>query len=248
MNEHPDLTGLPILICGMAGSRNGWVEVPYVACPAVVATIASGLRRAPTDKWDVFIVPGLVSTDESTGMVNVMRGEETQMVGHLKNMAGDATFILPGTHSKWVRVRGGEMTAFTTCMTGEVFHVMKTHSILGTMMKGEEHDERSFLRGVDRALSNPNLLELLFSVRTEGLFDKVPGEYLCDYLSGIVIGSEIRPHAAGKSAQPTYLVASGPLRLRYELALERAGFSNLRPMDGGQSSEKGLWEIRRHLS
>ena len=121
----------PRLACGMIGSRQGWIEAPYVDCPAPVDALARGIVR--TQDGALAIVPGLVCRGMD-GMPDVMRGEETQIAGAIANEAAPTLAILPGTHSKWALVHGGTIVAFTTHMTGEVFAVLHEHSILGRML------------------------------------------------------------------------------------------------------------------
>ena len=124
---------LPVLACGMVGAKQGWREAPYVACPAGLAEIAAAMLAVPTASGVVRIVPG-VSARDRAGAPDVMRGEETQLLGALAAGLGDGVYVLPGTHSKWARIEGGRILGFETFMTGEVFAVLKTHSVLGRMM------------------------------------------------------------------------------------------------------------------
>ena len=169
----------PILMSGMVGSRQGWKEAPYVACPAGIEEISAGMLEASTGVW---IVPGIVSRE---GVPDVMRGEETQIIG---SGVTDGVICLPGTHSKWVEVRAGRIVRFSTHMTGEVFAVMKEHSILGRMMEPKEED--SFLEGVERSGDAGGLLHHLFGVRTRALMNE--GGDAASYLSGILVGHELR--------------------------------------------------------
>src|SRR5574341_2278641 len=123
----------PVVMSGMIGSRQGWLEAPYANCPAGAAEIAAGMREVRWGGRRAWIVPGLSSRD-STGVPDVMRGEETQILGVLDQLPAAAWICLPGTHSKWVEVRGERIVRFSTHMTGEVFATLKEHSILGRMM------------------------------------------------------------------------------------------------------------------
>ena len=116
----------------MIGSRQGWVEAPYVPCPASPGAIAAGLMPV-AGETQVFIVPG-VAIRPSNGAPDVMRGEETQILGLLGAADADRLFVMPGTHSKWVRVTNGVIISFATYMTGELFAVLRGHSILGALM------------------------------------------------------------------------------------------------------------------
>jgi 2-dehydro-3-deoxygalactonokinase len=187
----------PVVMSGMVGSRQGWQEAPYVECPAGPEEISRGMQEVESGVW---IVPGVVCRE---GVADVMRGEETQILGC---GVKDGVICLPGTHSKWVEVRAGRIMRFTTHMTGEVFAVMKAHSILGRMMEAKEGSS-SFLAGVERSGAAGGLLHHLFGVRTRALMNEAvdPGSYL----SGILVGHELRAAATKKfSLLGTKAVAS----------------------------------------
>jgi 2-dehydro-3-deoxygalactonokinase len=192
-----DWAGDPlILMSGMVGSRQGWHEVPYVDCPAGVAEIARLMRPVTWDGGQAWIVPGLACRD-AAHVPDVMRGEETQILGALAELpTGEATLCLPGTHSKWVRLGDGRIERFATAMTGEVFAVLRRHSILGRLMPeegaaGDAADDAAFEAGLARAGAAGGLLHHLFGVRSAGLFGEVAPAALPSYLSGILIGREI---------------------------------------------------------
>ncbi len=168
-----------------------------------------------------------------------MRGEEVQLLG-----AGlaDGLVILPGTHSKWVRLEGGAIAGFRTFMTGELFAVLKEHSLLGRLMAEGPEDEAAFAAGVDRALADPALTALLFGVRTEGLFGRIAPSALPDYLSGLLIGAEIAAGARAASS-PLTIVAAGALAERYARALALAGRGAPRIIDGEAAAVAGLHRI-----
>lgn len=185
---------LPAVAAGMIGSRQGWVEAPYVSCPAGLEDLAHALvPHTARNGCRLWFVPGVMRNDDDVH--DVMRGEETQIVGALggSSATAQATFVLPGTHSKWVLVENGRIVWFATFMTGEVFAVLAAHSILGRLMAGESEDVAAFRRGIDYAASagHGGLLKKLFSTRTLGLFEQVPATALRSYLSGLVIGTEI---------------------------------------------------------
>ncbi|HEY9106641.1 MAG TPA: 2-dehydro-3-deoxygalactonokinase, partial [Roseateles sp.] len=146
--DHP---GIKLLACGMVGSQYGWREAPYVRCPADAAALASQVLKLDDQ---LSIIPGLV---DDAAQPDVMRGEETQIVGALAlhpELADDACLVLPGTHSKWARVRGGQVTGFATHMTGELFALLRQHSVLNRLMPadgGSPASPEAFLKGVDAA-------------------------------------------------------------------------------------------------
>jgi 2-dehydro-3-deoxygalactonokinase len=180
---------VPVIASGMITSRQGWLEVPYCPCPAGSSEIAGALMAHPT-RQALHFVPGL-SLIGADGVPDVIRGEETQILGEVGDRAGRHLLVLPGTHSKWALALDGVITWFTTFMTGELFGVLKQHSILGRLMQGED-DESGFERGLAYARSGQGgLLKRLFSARTLGLFDLLPECSIESYLSGLLIGSEI---------------------------------------------------------
>jgi 2-dehydro-3-deoxygalactonokinase len=180
----------PVVMSGMVGSRQGWVEAPYVPCPAGFSEIASFLKEVRWKNHRAWIVPG-VSCRDAAGVPDVMRGEETQILG----CGVDGTICLPGTHSKWVEVRGGRIERFSTAMTGEVYAVLKQHSILGRMMEEGAADPDAFAQGVRRSGDDGGLLHHLFGVRTRGLMGELAPAASASYLSGILIGHELRSRA-----------------------------------------------------
>jgi 2-dehydro-3-deoxygalactonokinase len=207
---------LPVLAAGMIGSRQGWREVPYVPCPAGRAEIAAGMAEVASG---IFIVPGL-SWVGPDGTPDVMRGEETQVLG---SGLRDGVAVLPGTHSKWVRIAAGRIVSFATFMTGEVFALLSQHSILARLLTEEPPDEEGFERGLARAHGEgAALLHDLFSVRTLGLFGTIAAGALRPYLSGMLIGSEIA--AATRSlGMPDVIIGAPALAARYQRAFALRG-------------------------
>jgi 2-dehydro-3-deoxygalactonokinase len=224
------LKGAPILASGMIGSRQGWREAPYVPCPATIDQIAEKLISLTTKNGHLlFIVPG-INTTNLADVPDVIRGEETQIFGALDSSATKQLFVLPGTHSKWAQVNDGRVEHFATFMTGEVFAILCEHSILGRTMIGSADDPQSFKRGFEYAMNervnNAGLLQQLFSARTLALFERMPGEALHAYLSGLLIGSEIYGalKLLGNENEVT-IIAEPALAARYQRALDFAGVS-----------------------
>lgn len=208
-----------VLMSGMIGSRQGWVEAPYLECPAGPADLAAALTPVPFARASVAVVPGLRSRDEAR-IPEVMRGEETQLLGAMDQVGGNATVCLPGTHSKWAHVAGGRIAGFSTHMTGEVFAALRGHTILGRMMCDGPTIANAFLRGVARAREAGGLLHHLFGVRTLGLLGELPEAEAASYLSGLLIGHEIE---AAAPAEAVHLIGAPPLCALYALALEQRG-------------------------
>ena len=211
-----------ILMAGMVGSRQGWVEAPYLACPANPQSLAAAAIRIPFDGADLRLIPGLSLTAGDTP--EVMRGEEVQVAGVLDRTGPDALICLPGTHAKWVTLRAGQITGFTTHMTGEAFAALRHHTILGRLMHDTPTDpafqQAAFQQGVDRAGRAGGLLHHLFGVRTLGLFDRLAPEHAASYLSGLLIGHEIHAMAP---REPVNLVGAPALCALYALAITMAG-------------------------
>ena len=184
--------GVPVVIAGMAGSRMGWVEVPYVTAPAPLADLARNLlkagRIADSDCW---IVPGM--NLDSAEQPEVMRGEECQMLGALlKQGRSDGVFLTPGTHSKWARVADGKLIEFRTYITGELFNLLRQSGTLAQLMTGDAEDEAAFARGVRATGPDTELLNRVFSARSLALFGRLEGKEVASYLSGLLIGTEMR--------------------------------------------------------
>jgi len=216
--------GLPIVMSGMVGSRQGWIESPYVACPAGAAEIAAAMTAISTRIGRVVVVPGLSARDQRDAP-DVMRGEETQVMGALALLGlDDATLVLPGTHSKWVTVQAGRITGFATHMTGECYALLRQHSILARTLPAGDTAwlPEAFDRGVARAQTPGGLLHHLFAVRTLALFDRDDGPALACYLSGLLIGDELRAQAL-PAGQAVAAVGSLLLTARYQRALAQRG-------------------------
>jgi 2-dehydro-3-deoxygalactonokinase len=245
-NEHfgdwMQAEGALCLISGMAGSRQGWQEAPYCPCPADFAELSQHLLWLQPDR--IALVPGLSFTSTDTlHTPDVMRGEEVQIFGALQLTGRDnATLVLPGTHSKWVQVHSGRVTQFQTFMTGEVFALMSQHSILGkTLDLNGAFDEATFLQGVDQSQQAGSVLHHLFAVRTLGLFDRLSAAQLPSFLSGLLIGEELRTQNVPLAQGPVILIGSEALTLRYTLALQHLGIAC--QSHGAQATWAGLFAL-----
>jgi len=228
---------------GMIGSRQGWLEVPYATCPAGLEEIAAGMRPVTWSGGTAWIAPGLTCRDEA-GIADVMRGEEVQILGVLDQLGpGKHTICLPGTHSKWVEVRDGKIERFTTHMTGEAFAVFRTHSLLGRMMKDGADDRAAFDEGVRRSADSGGLLHHLFGVRTRGLFGELAETASASYLSGMLIGHEIRS-VYGKQDR-VHLLCSARLAETYGGAFAALGIE-AKVLDP-DSATKGLFRLAGSL-
>lgn len=239
----PLAPGTRVLACGMVGSRQGWLEAPYCPCPAGAAEIGQALAWIPDAAPGVRlgIVPGLC-TQDADGVPDVLRGEETQVLGALALLGTrEGLFVLPGTHSKWLTVQDGRITGFATSMTGEVYGLLRQHSILARTLPADDGplDAAAFTAGVRRARTAGSLLRSAFGVRALSLFDGLPEAARPSYLSGLVIGEELRTQAT-PGATPV-LVGSTALTERYALALDALGLPSQR-LDAA-ATWRGLWSL-----
>lgn len=233
---------LPAIAAGMIGSAQGWAQAPYRRNAAGAAEMAESLISVPSGDGGVLhIVPGLAM---DTPRAEVMRGEETQIIGALTIDPGLARgrLLLPGTHSKWAVLADGRIAGFATFMTGELFAVLRGHSILGRLQGDLPPDESGFDAGVTTARDGDGLAALLFSARAQVLLGTLPAAASLPYLSGLLIGDEIRGAlAAGHGAGRLALVGDAALCARYRRALSHFGITDVPAIEG--AAEAGLWRI-----
>jgi 2-dehydro-3-deoxygalactonokinase len=231
---------------GMIGSRQGWLEVPYVHAPASLRDLAASLAVTPGN--ELTIVPGVITRD-TAGTPDVMRGEETEVIGALDQAAASALFVLPGTHSKWVRVANGTIVDFHTFMTGEIYAVMLAHSILGRLAEpAVAPDGAAFARGIGRGIGAGTITHDLFAARTLVLTGEMAPADVSEFLSGLLIGREVRSgriwaQAAGNDASRVTVVGADDLSARYVAALHAAGVDAIRAP--AATAARGLLRIAR---
>ena len=232
-------------VSGMAGSRQGWREAPYCPCPSGFEDIAHHLQWIEKDR--IGIVPGLSTFNDSTP--DVMRGEEIQIFGALNTLQIDtAQFILPGTHSKWTQVLDGRITHFETFMTGEFYALLSQHSILAkTCLPDAPLKKEVFLDGVMQSQKRGGLLHHAFSARSLALFEKLNPAQSSSYISGLLIGEEIKSaksdvHAA---STPLFILGNSQLTQRYTFAMEALGLSTQALAD--EVTWSGIWALAHHL-
>jgi 2-dehydro-3-deoxygalactonokinase len=233
---------LPAIASGMIGSAQGWMEAPYTSLPADIESVASSLATVPG--VGLRIVPGLAQRGAAP---DVMRGEETQLLGAMCTtpVLGDGgVAVLPGTHSKWARVAGRTILGFTTFMTGELFAVLSRHSILGrlTAPTGDAVEPGpAFARGVRYArAATGGLASVLFSARSAVLAGDLRAEDSLEYLSGMLIGDEVRAGLA-RGDRPRMLIGEPALCARYAAAFGEFGVEEIAML--GDAAPAGLWEI-----
>ncbi|OYX67437.1 MAG: hypothetical protein B7Y88_01365 [Sphingomonadales bacterium 32-64-17] len=234
-----------VLVCGMAGARGGLAQVPYLPCPATPEDIAQAVARIDIDGCEVAIVPGL-SFSAPDGYCDVMRGEETQVIGAADLCGGeDATFILPGTHAKWVAWRNGRMVQFATAMTGEMNALLASSSLLdGPLAPSSTIDEDGFAEGLARNDEDLPLTALLFAARSMRMTGQRSDEWARGYISGLLIGHEVARMLRLRwiAQNPPVLVAAGQLARCYEQALARFG-AKARLLDPERCAIVGLERI-----
>ena len=228
MDQYPHA---PVIACGMISSRQGWIEAPYLKCPAGLAEFAQQLISLDLKRnRKIWFVPGAMYRSASN-IPDVMRGEETQILGRVGRERKRFSFVMPGTHSKWVVVEDGKLSWFTTFMTGELFAILLNHSILGRLMEEGPHDGQAFQEGLaaakQAARRGKGVMNLLFSVRSRGLFKEIASTGLKAYLSGILIGAEVAEASPEMTADvDVQLIGDKQLIQFYQEALIFFGWSS----------------------
>jgi 2-dehydro-3-deoxygalactonokinase len=235
------LGDLPLLMAGMVGSNRGWIEAPYVACAAGLPELAAALAWVETER--AAIVPGVSLAHAAAA--DVMRGEELQILGAFAEglVAADAIVCHPGTHNKWVRLEDGRIAAFRTVMTGEIFNLLREHSILADLLAGPIEADEAFAAGARHGLETDDLAAELFSVRARVLLGRARREEAASYTSGLLIGGDVR--LGLRFADPAEAVVMGRpgLTRLYAAALGLAGRA-AREVDGETAFLAGA----RHLA
>ncbi|MCV9963016.1 2-dehydro-3-deoxygalactonokinase [Pararhizobium sp. BT-229] len=234
---------LPVIVCGMAGARQGWVEAGYLDTPAPLTGIVTAAVTVSDANRDIRILPGLAQRSDEAP--DVMRGEETQLLGTIAQLGNGSHLVcMPGTHSKWVRITGGIVDGFSTFMTGELFDVISKHSILSHAVADAgtfEGSDPVFLGAVAKAAKNPAIAtNLVFTVRSGQLLHGLTAQAAKARLSGTLIGLEIAGAlSTAKPGSSVCLVASGALAGLYQSALSAL---DLKPViiDADEAVRHGL--------
>lgn len=186
----------PIYMTGQIGSSIGWIETPYIPCPISPEELASSCVKFNAQGYAITIIPG-VSCQLSNDNYDVMRSEELQVLGWFaqdsKHIKGQHLICLPGTHTKWVLVNNGKIELFKTAMTGELYDLLTNHSIL-IQEKSSEFDDEAFDKGANFTLKSElgSFTHGLFSVRSKQLFEELSAKQANSYLSGLLVGSDVR--------------------------------------------------------
>ncbi|KKB78059.1 hypothetical protein VW35_13200 [Devosia soli] len=236
-----------VVVCGMAGARQGWLEAPYLEAPTDLSGLIKGAvhPESGSDRLTVSILPGVC---QKHGGENVMRGEETQLLGLASTLPGYAGLVcMPGTHSKWALLDGTTIKHFTTAMTGEMFELLKTHSVLRHSLNGDlETSARDdgFAAGAADGLDRPqDLLGQLFRVRAASLVSGREPAWCFGYLSGLLIGTEIAANRDQIGGAPVPLIGSPALCDLYAQVLQMAGATG-QPVDATEVVLAGLKAAR----
>lgn len=237
-----------VIAAGMVGSRQGWLEVPYVDLPADATSIARGMLRVDAcSSHELWIAPGLRRRQPA----DVMRGEETQIIGALAlkpSHRANTRFVLPGTHSKWATVIDGRIIAFDTVMTGEMYALLIKHSILGAGLPADSthgFDEQAFVRGLLAARDSgaEGGFSRLFSTRALTLAGELAATAVPDFLSGLLLGEELRIARLRDEGAiaPLCLIGEPSLCERYIVAAQQFGYAAPAIID--DASVQGLWQL-----
>jgi 2-dehydro-3-deoxygalactonokinase len=211
---------VPVVMSGMVGSASGWIEVPYLDASVPLAELPSHLAPVPGHA-NCWIVPGYCTRETD---VDVMRGEETQLLGVVAQGQADGWVVLPGTHSKWVYLRGGVVQKMSTFMTGEMFAMLAANGTLSALMAPAPDDDAAFVAGLDEAKRGKPLTNALFGVRARVVTKSMPAAAARSFVSGLLIGTEFvaaRSHAD----ESISLVASHALSGRYADAAAHFGMA-----------------------
>jgi 2-dehydro-3-deoxygalactonokinase len=241
---------LPAVLCGMVGSTIGWHEVRYLPCPIRPEMVATGVHRFSADGRDVFIAPGL-SCRNKLMAPDVMRGEETQILGALRldpQLARERHVLcLPGTHTKWVSLKDGVIEHFLTAISGEMFDLILRHSVLVNYKeKVDVAGGPAFRRALEKTKIYPDaeLTHLLFEVRSGQLVGELKQAEAADFLSGLIIGQDVSGMRRFfrkdlEESKGVVVISTPQLGALYTEAL-RARDIGVRTMDGDEASVAGL--------
>ena len=233
----------PLLLAGMIGSNRGWKEAPYVACPAGIDDLAAKLVWAGEREA---IVPGVSYLGQ--GRADVMRGEEVQLLGAVAAglVARDALACHPGTHNKWALLRGGVIHLFGTVMTGELFSLLKEHSILADLLQGPVEVNDAFQAGVRRVFERDMLPADLFGARAEVLLGQMNKDDVPSYVSGLLVGTDVRIGLTFPLTAQIPVLGRKDLTKLYAAAIREAGREAVE-LDGERCFLAGINEIAKRI-
>ena len=205
-----------IILSGMITSVDGWVDTPYLPCPVSCTALASNLTHKVIRDCDLYFVPGVC---QSSPQPDVMRGEELQLLGE-GDQHNNTLVIMPGTHSKWAQLKHGTIQQFRTIVTGELFDVLRNQTLVGQLAAESEWHEKAFTNGVAQGYTSQTIISDLFACRSGVLLNQHPAEDIDSYLSGLLIGNEIREGLTiATDISEIALIGSDSLCDKYRLAL-----------------------------
>ena len=229
----------PMILGGMIGSNRGWIEAPYVPCPAGIDDLARGLAWSPDET--AAIIPGV---RYSNGRADVMRGEEAQVLGAVESgdIPDDCLVCHPGTHNKWIRVEAARIQSFRTVMTGELFNLLKDRSILSDLLEQPAVAGDAFRSGVTEGLSGAGVTAMLFEARARFLLGRLDKADAASFVSGLLIGEDVRVGLSEHPASQVIVIGRPELTELYSVALREAGASSER-VDGEQAFIAGACQI-----
>lgn len=240
---------MPVLMAGMVGSVNGWCNADYLKCPLELGELGKHLTVVKNSKgYDIRIVPGLCVKNNCN--YNVMRGEETQLFGAMKKQQS-RVYIMPGTHCKWVLTDNKRIESFRTVMTGELLNILMKYSLIGLGNEEQTESEQDFILGLKSGFEKDNILPLLFEVRAARILGKISPNHIKEYLSGLLIGSEIaalkRIYGFDSSDDAFGIIATPMLAKRYAKGLELAGIDSF-SLNGEEAFLSGILPIAESLN
>lgn len=251
LGDTPAMAGdgtLDVVICGMAGARQGWIEAPYLDAPADLSGLwaAAALPATPHPRLKPRILPGICQRGE--GAEDVMRGEETQLLGLAALRPGfSGTVCMPGTHSKWATLAGRRVERFATAMTGELFEAIGAHTVLRHALAGDTDGpdtEAGTEAGLEAGLARPERLTAqLFRARAASLLSGRGPDWCAGYLAGLLVGTEVAAHRDLIGSAPVPVVGSARLSRLYGTALDRIG-ATAEPVDATEATLAGLAAAR----
>ena len=232
----------PLLLGGMVGSNRGWMEAPYVFCPAGIDDLANGLVR-PND--GTAIVPGVAYMGDRA---DVMRGEEMQVLGAVASgeIPQNCLVCHPGTHNKWIQVRDGKIDSFRTVMTGELFNLLKERSILSELLASTADTGEAFREGIQQGLSGDGITALLFETRARVLLGRLEKSDAASFVSGLLIGEDVRVGLSEHGGSRVIVMGRPELTRLYTAALDEAGVAS-EQVDGEEAFVAGARKIAEQI-
>ena len=233
----------PLLLAGMVGSNRGWKEAPYVPCPASIDDLVAKLVWAGDREA---IVPGVSYIGD--GRADVMRGEEVQLLGAAAAGMIDPNALVchPGTHNKWALLRRGSIHDFRTVMTGELFSLLKDHSILSDLLQAKVGATDAFKQAAHHAIYQEQLSADLFTVRARVLLGQAKKEDAASWTSGLLIGSDVRIGLSVPTGAEVIIIGRPDLTRLYAAAIEQASRSSTE-LDGEECFLAGIHEIAKRI-